>query len=66
MYAWCRAHPDGEVITFYSKYDLAATPIEVLPYRLGSKIRIWRAADILAKPQPVAPTKPDEDDTPDD
>jgi len=62
---WSAAHPDGEIVTFYSKYPITAKPSLELPYRFG-RIRFWRAADILTMPEPQ-PVKPDEeDDTPDD
>jgi len=66
--AWCEAHPDGEIVSFYTKYPITAKPDLDLPYRFGH-IRFWRAADILTMPAPgtPAPAKPDdEDDTPDD
>jgi len=63
--AWCAAHPDGEIVTFYTKYPIAAKPESELPYRFG-RIIFWRAADLLAEPPPAAAVKSDEDDTPDD
>ena len=65
--AWCEAHPNGEIVTFYTKYtQITAKPELELPYRFG-RIIFWRAADILATPDLLAPkTAPDEDDTPDD
>jgi 4-amino-4-deoxy-L-arabinose transferase-like glycosyltransferase len=63
--AWCEAHPDGEIVSFYTKYLITAKPEVELPYRFG-RIRFWRAADILTMPPP-APVKPDEEDeTPED
>lgn len=63
---WCEAHPDGEIVTFYSHYPVTATPDLELPYRFG-RIRFWRAADILTMPAVAAPAKPeDEDDSSDD
>ena len=64
---WCEAHPDGEIVTFYTKYQIAAKPELEMPYRFG-RIIFWRAADILATPPGVAPKAavPDEDDAPDD
>jgi 4-amino-4-deoxy-L-arabinose transferase-like glycosyltransferase len=63
--AWCEAHPDGEIVSFYTKYPITAKPDVEMPYRFG-RIRFWRARDILTRPPP-APVKPDEeDDTPDD
>ena len=64
--AWCEAHPDGEIVSFYTKYPITAKPDLEMPYRFG-RIRFWRAADILTMPLPGAPAKADdEDDTPDD
>lgn len=65
VYPWCAAHPDGEIITFYTKYGIAAKPAQEIPYRLG-RILIWHAAEFCAAPRPTHSTKPDEDDTPDD
>jgi hypothetical protein len=64
--AWCEAHPDGEIVSFYTKYPITAKPDTEMPYRFG-RIRFWHAADILTMPPPAAPPKADdEDDTPDD
>jgi 4-amino-4-deoxy-L-arabinose transferase-like glycosyltransferase len=63
--AWCAAHPDGTVVTFYTKYPIAAPPELELPYRFG-RIRFWRARDIAAQTLPPAPLKPDEDESPED
>jgi 4-amino-4-deoxy-L-arabinose transferase-like glycosyltransferase len=61
---WCAAHPDGEIVTFYTKYPIMAAPEVDLPYRFG-RIRFWRAADILTAPLPAQ--RPDEEDElPDD
>lgn len=65
LHAWCEAHPDGEIVTFYSKYPITAKPSLELPYRFG-RIRFWRAADILTMPEPEPVRPDDEDDTPDD
>ena len=61
LHAWCVAHPDGEIVTFYTKYPITAQPDAELPYRFG-RIIFWRAADILAAPPPQGPAKPDEDE----
>jgi 4-amino-4-deoxy-L-arabinose transferase-like glycosyltransferase len=63
--AWCVAHPDGEIVTFYTKYPITAKPELELPYRFG-RIIFWRAVDILT--MPAAPPKPaaEEDDATDD
>ncbi len=70
LYDWTAKHPDGEVITFYGKYTAHAgimtPPIAKIPYRIGSVIQIWRAADLNAGPHATPSAKPDEDDTPDD
>ncbi|HEY8010751.1 MAG TPA: glycosyltransferase family 39 protein [Rudaea sp.] len=65
LYTWCAAHPDGEIVTFYTKYPIAVKPMIEIPYRLGH-ILIWRAADLCAGPRTTAPGKPDEDETPED
>ena len=65
LYTWCAAHPDGEIVTFYTKYPIAVKPMIEIPYRLGH-ILIWRARDLCAGPRTTAPTKPDEDETPED
>jgi len=64
---WCEAHPDGTVVTFYTKYPITAKPQLEMPYRFG-RIIFWRAADILTMPPPDPQQAPaqDEDDTPDD
>jgi hypothetical protein len=64
--AWCEAHPQGEIVSFYTKYPITAKPDVEMPYRFG-RIRFWRAADILTMPPPGVPPKTDdEDDTPED
>lgn len=65
--AWCAAHPDGEIVTFYTKYHQITTKPELeLPYRFG-RIIFWRASDILASPDLLVPPKSaDDDDTPED
>lgn len=65
LHEWCAAHPNGEIVTFYTKYPITVKPDLELPYRFG-RIIFWRAADLLT--MPLAPVKPavEEDDTPDD
>jgi 4-amino-4-deoxy-L-arabinose transferase-like glycosyltransferase len=64
--SWCEAHPDGEIVSFYTKYQITAKPDLELPYRF-KRIRFWRAADILTMPPAGAAAKADdEDETPDD
>ncbi|HZP67099.1 MAG TPA: glycosyltransferase family 39 protein [Rudaea sp.] len=65
LHAWCTAHPDGEIVTFYTKYPITAKPELELPYRFG-RIIFWRARDLLDAPLPAAPAKPDEDEAPED
>jgi len=63
---WCAAHPDGEIVTFYTKYPITVKPELELPYRFG-RIIFWRAADILSMPAaPAKPGAPDEEDAPED
>ncbi len=54
LHEWSAAHPNGLVMTFYSKYPIAAAPIFQQPFRFG-RIAIWRAADLLAQPDVVPP-----------
>ncbi len=61
LYAWCAAHPDGEVVTIYSKYGVPVKPEMEIPWRLGN-ILIWRAADLCHGPHIGAPAKSQEDD----
>jgi 4-amino-4-deoxy-L-arabinose transferase-like glycosyltransferase len=64
--AWCAAHSDGEIVTFYTKYPITAKPELELPYRFG-RIIFWRAADILTMPAaPAKPVAPDDEDLPED
>jgi hypothetical protein len=63
---WCEAHPDGEIVTFYTKYPITAKPALEIPYRFG-RIMFWRASDILTMPAATPKAAvPDDDDTPDD
>jgi len=64
LYTWCAAHPDGEVVTFYTKYGIPVKPELEVPYRLG-RILIWRASDLCAGPRPSGKVQ-EEDDTPND
>jgi len=66
LHEWCATHPDGEIVTFYTKYPITAKPELELPYRFG-RIIFWRAADILTMPAvPAKPVAPDDDETPED
>ncbi|MBS0591470.1 MAG: glycosyltransferase family 39 protein [Proteobacteria bacterium] len=64
LYTWCAAHPEGEVITIYSKYGVPVKPELEVPWRTG-RILIWRAADLCRGPHLDLHAKPDADDTPD-
>lgn len=61
LYMWCAAHPDGEVVTFYTKYGVPVKPETEVPWRLG-RIFTWRAADLCNGPH-IAPqaSGPEED-----
>ncbi|MGH8042844.1 MAG: ArnT family glycosyltransferase [Rudaea sp.] len=65
LHAWCAAHPDGEIVTFYTKYPITTKPEIELPYRFGF-IRFWRARNLLAEHPPAQAIAPDADETPDD
>ncbi len=65
LHAWCEAHPNGEIVTFETKYPITAKPYLTLPYRFGH-ISFWHASDLLAAPIPASDVRPDEDETPDD
>jgi 4-amino-4-deoxy-L-arabinose transferase-like glycosyltransferase len=64
LYTWCAAHPEGEVITFYTKYGVPVKPEKEVPWRLG-RILIWRAADLCNGPH-IAPGKTEEETKSDD
>jgi len=61
LYTWCAAHPDGEVVTFYTKYGVPVKPETEVPWRLG-RILIWRAADLCSGPR-FAPQGKAEEET---
>lgn len=61
IYTWCAAHPDGEVVTFYTKYGVPVKPETEVPWRLG-RILIWRAADLCSGPH-IAPQGKAEEET---
>ena len=63
LHEWCVAHPDGEIVTIYTKYPIAAKPDLEIPYRFGH-ITFWRAADII--PLEIVPAPKDDDDSTDD
>lgn len=65
LHAWCEAHPNGDIVTFDTKYPIAAKPYLKLPYRFRY-ILFWHASDLLAAPLPKSDIHPDEDETPDD
>ena len=64
LHEWCVKHPDGEIVTFYTKYPVPVKPDLEIPYRFG-KISFWRAADII--PVQIVPSpKQDDDESTDD
>lgn len=65
LYVWCSAHPDGEVVTFYSKYGVPVKPETEVPWRLG-RILIWRASDLCNGPHIAPQGKVEEEDKGDD
>lgn len=60
LYAWCAAHPDGEVVTFYTKYGVPVKPAAEVPWRLG-RILIWHASDLCNGPHIKAQGASEED-----
>jgi hypothetical protein len=60
LYTWCAAHPDGEVVTFYTKYGVPVKPETAVPWRLG-EIYTWRAADLCNGPHIKAQGPAEED-----
>lgn len=64
LHEWCVKHPDGEIVTFYTKYPVPVKPDLEIPYRFG-KITFWRAADIIPVKIEHA-TKQDDDESTDD
>lgn len=65
LYTWCAAHPDGEVITIYSKYGVPVKPELEVPWRLG-RILIWRASDLCNGPHIAPQGKVEEESKSDD
>jgi 4-amino-4-deoxy-L-arabinose transferase-like glycosyltransferase len=65
LYTWCAAHPDGEVVTFYTKYGVLVKPETEVPWRLGS-ILIWRASDLCSGPHLAPQGKVEEENKSDD
>jgi len=64
LHEWCLAHPNGEVVSIYTKYPIAAKPDLEIPYRFG-RITFWHATDIA--PLELKPSsKEDDDENPDD
>jgi hypothetical protein len=64
LHDWCVAHPDGTVVTLYSKYPIPVKPELQIPYRFG-RISFWRASDLapaeLKASGKEEPDDPDED-----
>jgi 4-amino-4-deoxy-L-arabinose transferase-like glycosyltransferase len=63
LHDWCVAHPDGTVVSIYSKYPIPVKPELEIPYRFG-RISFWRAADIA--PVELKGSASPESDDPDD
>ena len=49
---WCLAHPDGELVTSYSKYTFAAAAAFTQPFAFGT-VRFWNASELCAQPNPI-------------
>jgi Dolichyl-phosphate-mannose-protein mannosyltransferase len=64
LHDWCVAHPDGTVVSIYTKYPIPVKPETEIPYRFG-RISFWRASDIapaeLKASGKEEPDDPDED-----
>lgn len=65
LYAWCAEHPDGEVVTFYTKYGVPVKPEAEVPWRLG-RILIWRSVDLCNGPHITPRGTTEEDNKSDD
>jgi len=65
LYTWCAAHPDGEVITFYTKYGVPVKPELEVPWRTG-RILIWRSSDLCNGPHIAPQGKVEEENKSDD
>jgi len=63
--AWCEAHPNGEIVTFYTKYPITAKPFMTMPYRFH-RILFWHASDLLASPLPATKQDPESEQSPGD
>ncbi len=62
LHAWCEAHPNGIVVTFYTRYPITAKPFLTLPYRFH-RILFWHASDLLASPLPGSKYDAGEDES---
>ena len=64
LHDWCVAHPDGTVVSIYTKYPIPVKPELEIPYRFHH-ISFWRASDIapaeLKASGKEEPDDPDED-----
>ena len=65
LYAWCTLHPDGEVVTIYSKYGVPVKPEVEAPWRAGH-IFMWKAADLCRGPHIAPQGKSDDAVNPED
>jgi hypothetical protein len=63
LHEWCVAHPDGTVVSIYTKYPIPVKPELAMPYRFGH-ISFWRASDIA--PAELKASGKDEPDDPDE
>jgi hypothetical protein len=63
LHDWCVAHPDGTVVSIYTKYPIPVKPELEIPYRFN-RISFWRASDIA--PAELKPSGKEEPDDPDE
>ncbi len=64
LHEWSVAHPDGMVVSLYSRYPIPVQPESIIPYRFG-RITFWRAADIARVELKPASRNEDDDSTDD-
>ncbi|HEX4480491.1 MAG TPA: glycosyltransferase family 39 protein [Rudaea sp.] len=64
LHDWCVAHPDGTIVSIYTKYPIPVKPELEIPYRFGH-ISFWRASEI-AKVEIRASANPEPDEPDDD
>ena len=62
LHDWCVAHPDGTVVSIYTKYPIPVKPELEIPYRFH-RISFWRASDIApAELKASGKEEPDDSD----